>query len=106
LAIPFGKVYVRPGRREEAEKWAKNHSNVSLMARAEGQGQNAVILALHKDYSDYSDSVRELKAYWTRDIESSDRLLISLKGAIQALFPQRPRGSRKIDIIKLCYDWQ
>lgn len=86
MAISFAQVRIKANQREEAEKWAKKYPNVLLMARAEGEGKNAVIVSLHKDYADYHDFARELKAHWPVDTESFDRLLISLKDVIAKPF--------------------
>ena len=66
----------------KAEKSMMAKPNVMFVARAEGMGKNAVMISLHKNYSDYSNFLAENLREWGDYVEDYDTLLISLQGRI------------------------
>ena len=56
--------------------------NVIFASRAQGMGKNAVIISIHKDYTDYSNFLEEIIFEAEGIMENYDALLISLKGFI------------------------
>ena len=67
---------------EKAIKLMKKYPNIIFASRAEGMGKNAVMISLHKNYTDFSNFVAEQLQYWGDEIEDHDTMLISLKGII------------------------
>lgn len=67
---------------ERARKSTMARPNVLFAARAEGMGKNAVIISIHRSYTDYSDFLEEIRSEGVGLIENCDALLISLKGLI------------------------
>ena len=67
---------------EKAEKYWKKYPNVIFVSRAEGMGKNAVLISLHKSFTDYSNFLSENLREWGDDIQEYDTLLINLKGRI------------------------
>jgi len=60
--------------------------NVLFASRAEGMGKNAVIVSIHKNYTDYSNFIEEIRFEAEGIIENYDALLISLKGFVAKPF--------------------
>jgi len=84
MAITVGKFKVpsSPEMVERGKKWMNAHPNVIFASRASGMGKNAVIISLHKDYTDYNDFFQESMSDWADAIEGHDSILISLKGIV------------------------
>jgi len=76
------KTAVTPELREKGEKWMNKYPNVIFASRVQGMGKNAVIISLHKNYTDYSNFVANLRVEWGDYIEGHDSMLIALKGPI------------------------
>jgi len=89
VAVSTVKAKVRTDYIERAQKWVKNYPNIVLMAKAEGSGKNAVMISLHKSYTDYSRFVSETQMHWAEDIETYDTILIALKGPVVRAFSLR-----------------
>ncbi|MFQ5892443.1 MAG: Lrp/AsnC family transcriptional regulator, partial [Candidatus Methanofastidiosia archaeon] len=64
---------------ERGIKLTKARPNILFAARAEGMGKNAVIISLHKNYTDFSKFLRDLRLEGGDDLQDYDTLLISLK---------------------------
>ena len=52
----------------------------ACMHGAQGMGKNAVIISFHKNYTDFSNFLRDLRLESGDDLQDYDTLLISLKG--------------------------
>jgi Lrp/AsnC family leucine-responsive transcriptional regulator len=89
VAISCVKAKVRTDYLERAQEWVKNYPNIVLSAKAEGSGKNAVMISLHKSYTDYSKFVSETQMQWADDIENYDTILIALKGPVVRAFSLR-----------------
>jgi len=72
--------------REKATKWTMAKPNMIFAARAEGMGKNAVVISIHKDYTDYSNFLNDIMFEGKDIIEDHDTLLISLRGFIAKPF--------------------
>ena len=68
--------------KELAEKTVKSTTakpNIIFASGAEGMGKNAVIISLHKNYTDFSKFLRDLRLEGGDDLQDYDTILISLK---------------------------
>jgi DNA-binding Lrp family transcriptional regulator len=74
---------------EKARAWMKKHPDIILSSRAQGMGKDAVIISLHKNFTDYENFMVELKTDWVGFVENIDSLLISLKGFMAKPFSLR-----------------
>ncbi len=84
MAITVGKFKV-PSTAEVIEKgikWMRDFPNVIFASRCEGMGKNAVIISLHKNYSDYSRFISTLRLNWRDRVEDHENLIISLQGLV------------------------
>jgi len=82
MAITCYKAKRKQELKEETVKVTMSIPNVIFAARAEGMGKNAVMISLHKSYSDYSNFINDLTIEHADAIEDFDSMLISLKGLI------------------------
>ena len=73
MAITLVKVKGLPEITEKSRKWAMNNPNVVFAAGGEGMGMDYSLLSFHKNYSDYSRFISDLKTEWAenlRDVQS------------------------------------
>ena len=54
---------------DKAEQWMYSHPNIIFKSRAHGQGRNALMISLHRNYADYSKFINELLADWGTEME-------------------------------------
>jgi Lrp/AsnC family transcriptional regulator for asnA, asnC and gidA len=71
---------------EKAIKWTMSKPNVIFAGRAEGMGKNAVIISIHKNFTDYSNFLTQLRFEGKDVVEDYDTLIISLNGFIAKPF--------------------
>jgi DNA-binding Lrp family transcriptional regulator len=67
---------------EKAIKVTMANPNIIFAARADGMGKNAMLISLHKNYSEYSSFIADLMMEHGKDVEDYDTLLISMRGLI------------------------
>ena len=79
MAISSFKSKRAEGITERAIKWTMSKPNIIFASGAEGMGKNAVIISLHKNYTDFSKFLRDLRSEGGDDLRDYDTMLISLK---------------------------
>lgn len=64
---------------QKARDFVKRYSNIIFVASGSGLGKDRILVSIHRNYSDYSKFVQEMKAEWGgwAELES---FLISLAG--------------------------
>jgi len=67
---------------EKARKWTMSRPNVLFAAGAEVKGRNAVMISLHKNYTDYHNFISEVKNEGRDIISDYDTMLVSLGGLV------------------------
>ena len=67
---------------ERARKWTMSKPNIIFAAAAQGMGKNAVMISLHRNYTDFSNFLGEVLAEDENVMEGYDTMLISLEGRI------------------------
>ncbi len=84
MAITAGrfKIPSSPERIARGRKWAARFPNVIFVSRTQGMGKNAMLISLHKDYTDYNEFFQNTVSEWADAIENLESMLISLKGVI------------------------
>jgi len=65
-----------------ADKVTRSIPNIIFAARAQGMGKNAIMISLHKNYSDYAKLLSNLVQEYGNYIESHDTMIISLRDLI------------------------
>jgi DNA-binding Lrp family transcriptional regulator len=75
------KDYTEDERVNKLEKFFSNHPNAFFASSGDGLSKNNIIISLHKDYSDYSEFIGQVRAEWAGlvDFES---FIISLQAAL------------------------
>jgi len=82
FAISCFKSKVNDELTEKARKITRSKPNVVLAAECNGMGMNAIVVSLHKNYSEYANFMRELRAEGGTNIESADSIIVSLGGLV------------------------
>lgn len=81
LAVIVGKRNPRHPESvlQKAEDFVKRHPNILFVASGMGLGSNRISLSVHKNYSDYSRFVQEIKREW-QGLLDVDAFIVDLKG--------------------------
>jgi DNA-binding Lrp family transcriptional regulator len=77
MAMTFVKAKRLPEVTEKAKKWAMNNSNVVFVAGGEGMGMDYSMLSFHKNYSDYSNFIDNLKMEWAANLQDVQSFLMA-----------------------------
>ena len=83
IAMTFGnwKHEQYPDTRiSEARGFAKRHPNLIFLSSGRGLSSDRVAVSVHKNYSDYSNLMREIKSDWEKFMDVTGSFLISLSG--------------------------
>jgi DNA-binding Lrp family transcriptional regulator len=82
MAITTGRFKVPRDAKlmEKAIAYMKKFPNILFSSRAQGMRKDAVIISLHKDFTDYENFMVTLKTDWIDTVEDQESILISLKG--------------------------
>ena len=62
---------------DKAKKWILNNPNIVFSAGGEGMGMDYSIISLHKDYSDYSSFMSNLKTAWSGNLQDVRSFLMA-----------------------------
>jgi DNA-binding Lrp family transcriptional regulator len=66
--------------KERAQVWMKKYPCVLLSSRAQGMGKDAVLVSLHRDFTDYETFMIALKSDWADSAKDLESIIVSLKG--------------------------
>ena len=77
MAMTFVKAKGLPETTEKAKKWAMNNPNVVFAAGGEGLGMDYSIMSFHKNYSDYSSFIDNLKTEWAENLQDLQSFLMA-----------------------------
>ena len=86
MAITSCKSKYSEDLEERAVKWAMSRPNVLFAANVTGARKNGVVISVHKNYSDYSRFINDIRLEGGNDVQDWDTLLITLKGFIPKPF--------------------
>ena len=79
MAISFFKSKRTKETEERTVKVTKARPNIIFASEAEGMRKNGIIISLHKNYTDFSNFLRDLRSEGGDDLRDYDTMLISLK---------------------------
>jgi DNA-binding Lrp family transcriptional regulator len=66
---------------ENLEKWLETNPNIMFLAIGNGlNGKNRVMITAHKDFTEYSEFISDLRSGWATCLMDVDTFLISTKG--------------------------
>ncbi len=63
----------------KAREWTKNRPCVIFSQNGEGFGMNSTIVSLHKDYSEFSKLVTDLREDWQPNLRDVRSFIVSIK---------------------------
>jgi len=64
---------------EKAKEWTHKHPNVVYASTGLGMGMDGVIVSLHKNYTEYSKFMSELRTEWAGHLKDAENFIIPLK---------------------------
>jgi DNA-binding Lrp family transcriptional regulator len=81
VAVTFGNS--KSGRYSEAmvaksEAFMDDHPNLIFVSSGRGLSSDRIVISVHKNYSDYAEYVREIRAEWAEFMTMTDSFLIAL----------------------------
>ena len=77
MALTLIKAKGMPELTENAKKWAMKNPNVVFAAGGEGMGMDYAIISFHKNYSDYSSFIDNLKTEWAENLQDLQSFLMT-----------------------------
>ena len=77
MAMTLVKAKGLPEATEKAKKWVMSNANVVFAAGGEGMGMDYSIISFHKNYSDYSSFIENLKTAWTENLQDLQSFLMA-----------------------------
>ena len=94
MAITVGSYQVSrtPELLERGQKWLNEHPSVIFASQAQGMGRDGVMISIHKNYTDYSRFMADLKSTFGHAMKGTDTtIVVSLEG-----FVARPLSLRNL----------
>lgn len=81
MVITIGRYKVprTPELLEKGLQWMNKYPNIIFASRARGMGKDAVMISLHKSFTDYSNFLNDLMSELGDYIKDNDSLIIALK---------------------------
>ena len=77
VAMTFVKAKGASELSAKAKKWAMKNPNVVFAAGGEGMGMDYSILSVHKNFSDYSSFIINLKIEWAENLQDLQSFLMT-----------------------------
>ena len=86
-AFTFMKIASSNAKSENTNKWIESNSKIVFSASGDGvNGKNSIMVSIHKDFTDYSKFMSELRSKWSENIRNIDGFLVPLRGDIPKHF--------------------
>ena len=79
MAVSCFKLRVTEESMEKAKEVTMSKPNIIFASSGQGMGKNAVMISLHKNYTDFSKFLRDLRLEGGADLGDYDTMLINLK---------------------------
>lgn len=64
---------------KKAKDFTERHPSLIFGAAGNGRGYDRIAISIHKDYSDYSKFLQELRSEWAETMDIQESFLVSLK---------------------------
>jgi DNA-binding Lrp family transcriptional regulator len=86
-AFTFMAIANSDAKSENMNKWIGSNPKIVFSASGDGiNGKNSIMVSLHKDFTDYSKLMSELRSKWSENIRNINGFLVPLKGDIPKHF--------------------
>jgi DNA-binding Lrp family transcriptional regulator len=86
-AFTFMAIANSDAKSEKMNKWIESNPKIIFLAYGDGiNSKNSIMVSLHKDFTDYSKLMSELRSKWSENIRNTNGFLVPLKGDIPKHF--------------------
>jgi DNA-binding Lrp family transcriptional regulator len=86
-AFTFMTIANSNAKSENTNKWIESNPKIVFSASGDGvNGKNSIMVSIHKDFTDYSKFMSELRSKWSENIRNIDGFLVPLRGDIPKHF--------------------
>jgi len=86
MALTFvsirGSVKLEEERREKLEKWMMEQPNIVFACDGNGMGTNAMMVSIHKDYTDFLGLVTKIRTEWSETLREIKTFVSSIEGGV------------------------
>ncbi len=80
MAFTFVKATRRPELNEKTREWAMKNPNVVFAAGGEGMGMDCAMISFHKNFSDFSSFITNLRVDWGENLQDLQSFLMTTDG--------------------------
>ena len=80
-------TFMNQGPSENVNKWIESNPKIVFGAVGDGlNGKNSVMISMHKDFTDYSEFMSDLRSKLAANIKDIDSFLVPLRGRLSKRF--------------------
>ena len=80
MAFTFVKATKQPELTEKAKEWTMKNPNVVFATGGEGIGMDCAMITFHKNFSDFSSFVTNLRVDWADNLQDLQSFLMTTNG--------------------------
>jgi DNA-binding Lrp family transcriptional regulator len=81
MALTFIKASKQQGLNEKAREWAAKNPSVVFASGGEGMGMDGAMISFHRNFSDFSDFIANLKMELSENLHDVRSFLMTTDGA-------------------------
>ena len=80
VAFTFVKATKQPELTEKAKEWTMKNPNVVFASGGEGMGMDCAMISFHKNFSDFSNFITNLRMAWAENLKDLQSFLMTADG--------------------------
>jgi len=80
IAFTFIRASRQRGLTDKAREWAMKNPNIVFAGGGEGMGMDGAVISFHRNFSDFSDFITNLKLDWSEHIQDIQCFLMTTDG--------------------------
>ena len=77
VAFTFVKATKQPELTEKAKEWTMKNPNVVFASGGEGMGMDCAMISFHRNFSDFSSFITDLRAAWAGNLQDLQSFLMT-----------------------------
>jgi DNA-binding Lrp family transcriptional regulator len=77
MALTFINAKGLPEVSEKAKNWAMKNPNIVFAAGGEGMGMDYAVMSFHKNFSDFSSFINNLRTQWAENLQDLQSFLMT-----------------------------
>jgi len=77
VAFTFVKATKQPELTEKAKEWTMKNPNVVFASGGEGMGMDCAMISFHKNFSDFSNFITNLRMAWAENLKDLQSFLMT-----------------------------